>query len=115
MTDILNAETIKQIVTSSSQAAAKAAVREFVSDHNNLMPPAAKVEIPQSIKLAGGVITALMTAGVIASCFWIVTTLNELQLTVREISTRQITDTTGKEIDELKRRVTVLEQRKQVQ
>ena len=49
MTDVLNAETIKQIVTSSSQAAAKAAVREFVSDHNNLMPPAAKVEIPQSI------------------------------------------------------------------
>lgn len=113
MTDILNAETIKQVVTSSSQAAAKEAVRTFVQDYPHLNAPPAKVEIPHSIKLAGGVITALMTAGVIASCFWIVTTLNELQLTVREISTRQITDTTGKEIDELKRRVTVLEQGRQ--
>lgn len=111
MTDSLNTEQIRSIVDASGKAAARAAVREFVNDHSSLIPTAAKVEIPPSIKLAGGVITALMTAGVIASCFWIVTTLNELQLTVREISTRQITDTTGKEIDELKRRVTALERR----
>ena len=113
MTDALNTEQIRSIVDASGKAAARAAVREFVNDHSNLTVPA-KVEIPPSIKLAGGVITALMTAGVIASCFWIVTTLNELQLTVREISTRQITDTTGKEIDELKLRVTTLERRRQL-
>lgn len=99
MTDILNAETIKQIVTSSSQAAAKEAVRTFVQDYPHLNAPPAKVEIPHSIKLAGGVVTALMTAAVIACCFWIVTTLNELQLTVRDISTRQQTDTSAKRLD----------------
>lgn len=114
MTDPLTQETIRQILDPMAEAAAQAAVRTFVNQNPNYGAPPPKVEIPHSIKLAGGVVTALMTAAVIACCFWIVTTLNELQLTVREISTRQITDTTGKEIDELKRRVTLLEQRKQV-
>lgn len=107
-----NAEQVRAIVEPTAKAAASAAIRDFVNQHPHFAPPSPKVEIPPTIKWAGIIISALMTAAVIGSCFWVVTTLNELQLTVREISTRQITDTTGKEIDELKRRVTVLEQQK---
>lgn len=109
--DPINTEQIREIAQAFSESAAQAAVRKLVQEYPHFAQPAAKVEIPPSMKLAGGIITALLTAAVIASCFWIVTTLNELQLTVREISTRQITDTTGKEIDELKVRVTALERK----
>lgn len=115
MTDVLNAETIKQIVVSSSQAAAKEAVRTFVQDYPHLgAPPPSppKAEIPAPIKWAGIIIAALMTFSVAGMAAWVVTTLSELQLTVREISTRQQTDTTQKDIDDLKSRVGVLEQGK---
>jgi hypothetical protein len=47
-----------------------------------------KVEIPAQLKWAAAIVTALMTAGVIGLCFWIVTTLSEVQLAVREVNTQ---------------------------
>lgn len=94
-----DAEQIHAIVEASGKAAASAALREFVSQHPHFAPPAPKPEIPAPLKWAGAAVLALMTAAVIALSFWVVSTLNELQLTVREISTRQQTDTTGKRLD----------------
>ena len=47
-----------------------------------------KVEIPTALKVAASVLLALMTAAVIGLCFWIVTTLSEVQLAVREVNTQ---------------------------
>jgi hypothetical protein len=106
MTDVLNAETIKQIVTSSSEAAAIAAVRKFVQDH----PPAPQpAEIPAPLKWAAAIASALLTAGVTGACFWGVSTLNDLQLTVTRIDERQQRDTTIQDIEKLDARVAALE------
>lgn len=120
--DPLNTEQVKQIVAASGEAAAAAAIRKFVNEHPNFGPPPPlppKVEIPPMLKLAGGIITALMTAGIIALSLWVVSTLNELQLTVREISTQLRTDTTVKRLDAVEEanaqqsdRITALEQGK---
>lgn len=94
-----NAEQIHAIVEASGKAAASAALREFVNQHPHFAPPAPKAEIPAPLKWAGAAVLALMTAAVIALSFWVVSTLNELQLTVARIDTRQQTDTTGKRLD----------------
>lgn len=112
MTDLSNAETIRAIVEPSAKAAASAAIRDFVNQHPHFAPPTPKAEIPAPIKWAGAIIAAVMTAAVIALSVWVVSTLNELQLTVREISTLQKTDTSKAEINDLKSRVAVLEQGK---
>lgn len=99
MSDFANAETVRAIVEPTAKAAASAAIREFVQTHPHWQAPAPKAEIPAPLKIAAGVVTALMTAAVIALSFWVVSTLNELQLTVARIDTRQQTDTTGKRLD----------------
>ena len=47
-----------------------------------------KVEIPAPLKWVAAILAALMTAGVIGLCFWMVSTLGEVQLAVREMSTQ---------------------------
>ena len=108
-----NSEQVRAIADQVGLAAASAAIREFVQTHPHFAAPAPKAEIPAPLKWGAGIIAALMTAAVIAMSLWVVSTLNDLQLTVREISTRQQTDTTGKEIDDLKARVVILEQERQ--
>lgn len=51
--------------------------------------PQAKVEIPAPMKWAAGIISAVMTAGVIALCLWLVTTVNTMQQTLVRIDERQ--------------------------
>lgn len=108
-----NTEQVRAIAEQVGSAAAGAAIREFVQTYPHFAPPPPKSEIPAPLKWGGGIIAALMTAAVIAMSLWVVSTLNDLQLTVREISTRQQTDTTGKEIEDLKARVALLEQERQ--
>lgn len=70
-----------------------------------------KVEIPAPIKWAAAIVAALMTAGVIGLCFWMVTTLSEVQLAVKEVNTqlsaRGAVDT---RFNALEQRVSSLEQ-----
>lgn len=99
MSDFANAETVRAIVEPTAKAAASAAIREFVQTHPHWQAPAPKAEIPAPLKWAGAAVLALMTAAVIALSFWVVSTLNELQLTVARIDTRQQTDTTTKRLD----------------
>ncbi len=108
-----NSEQVRAIADQVGLAAASAAIREFVQTHPHFGSPAPKAEIPAPLKWAAIIASAVMTAAVTGACYWGVSTLNELQLTVREISTRQQTDTTGKEIDDLKARVVILEQERQ--
>jgi hypothetical protein len=118
MTDFANAETVRAIVEPTAKAAASAAIRDFVSQHPHFAPPP-KAEIPAPLKWAGIIAAAVMTLSVTGMAAWMVTTLNELQLTVREISTRLQTDTTVKRLDAVEEanakqaeRITALEQGK---
>lgn len=49
----------------------------------------AKVEIPAPMKWAAGIISAVMTAGVVALFLWLVTTVNAMQQTLVRIDERQ--------------------------
>jgi len=50
-------------------------------------PP--KPEIPAPLKWAAGIIASLMALGIGAMVLWLVSTLNEMQLTVARIDERQ--------------------------
>lgn len=107
---LANAEQVRAIVEPTAQAAASAAIREFVSSHPHFAPPPAKAEIPPPLKWAAIIISGIMAFVATASIGWGVKTLNDLQLTVARIDERQQQDTTRGDIIELKQRVSVLEQ-----
>ncbi|GGO95060.1 hypothetical protein [Stakelama pacifica] len=74
-------------------------------------PPPSKAEIPPILKVAGGIVTALMTAAIIGVCFWIITTLSDMKDTVARMDERLAltSNNTGQRIDQIDRRVTQLE------
>jgi hypothetical protein len=120
MTSIGDEAQMQAIADRIGKASAAIAIREFVQTHPHFETSAPKPEIPAPLKWAGVIVAGLMSAAVIAMSFWVVSTLNELQLTVREISTRQQTDTTSKRLDAVEQtnaqqteRITALEQGKQ--
>lgn len=94
-----NSEQVRAIADQVGLAAASAAIREFVSQHPHFAPPPPKPEIPAPIKWAAIIISGLLTVGVSGACFWVVTTLDQLQDTVARIDERQLQDTTGKRLD----------------
>lgn len=99
MTSLGDEAQLQQIADRIGKASASIAIREFVQTHPHFEAPPPKAEIPAPLKWAGIIAAAVMTLSVTGMAAWMVTTLNELQLTVREISTRQQTDTTGKRLD----------------
>lgn len=73
-----------------------------------------KVEIPAVFKVTGSVLLALLTAGIIGMAVWIVGTLSEVQLAVREVNTQlSAKGAIEQRFSEIDRRVTVLEQHKE--
>jgi hypothetical protein len=92
---------------------ADAAVAKFAQMYGQPTEPQ-KMEIPAGLKLAGGVVTALITAAVISLCFWMVTTLSDLQQTVTRIDERQqlTGGATAQRLDKIEERLTQLEQSK---
>lgn len=51
--------------------------------------PEPKVDIPAPMKWAAGIISALMTAGIIGIFMWLVTSVNDMQQTLVRIDERQ--------------------------
>src|SRR5690349_21822464 len=91
-----------------AETIADTAIVKFTSQHPVEGKPA---EIPPPLKWAAGILAALFTMGVSAFCFWMVTTLNEMQITVARIDERQQSqgsDSTGK-FTEIDRRLSTLE------
>lgn len=83
-----------------------------IAKYNTAHPrEAVKAEIPTPLKWAAGIISALFTMGVGAFCLWMVTTLNDMQITVARIDERQQSqsgDNDGK-FTEIDRRISQLE------
>lgn len=102
-----DAAQIRMIGEQIGAVVAEVAIDKYARSHPETVT---KVEIPAPIKWAAAILSAIMTACAVAMAIWMVSTLNDLQLTVTRIDERQQRDTTGKEISELKARVTALEQ-----
>jgi len=87
---------------------AEAAIVKFTTEHPQTPQ---KAEIPPPLKWAGGIAAAVFAALIGAFCLWMVTTLNEMQITVARIDERQqsqAADQTGK-FQEIDRRISTLE------
>lgn len=104
-----NSEQVRAIADQVGLAAASAAIREFVQTHPHFAATAPKHETPTYVKWGAGIGATLVAASIL----WMANTLNQLQITVARIDERQLQDTTGKEIDDLKARVVILEQERQ--
>lgn len=89
MSDLANTEQTRVV----AEAVARAAIKEFVREH----PEFKKAEIPAPLKWAAGIIAALLTAGVAGMFFWLVTTVNDVQLTLARMDERQQSGEAGYE------------------
>jgi len=76
-----DSEQIRAIVEQVAEISADRAIAKHNEDH-------VKVEIPAPLKWASAIIAALFTAGVAGFCFWLVTTLNDMQIAVSTITTQ---------------------------
>jgi hypothetical protein len=66
------------------KVAAQLAVEEFVQKH----PELRKAEIPPPLKWAGGILAALLATGVGGTAVWLMTTVNEMQVTLARMDER---------------------------
>ena len=86
--------TLAQLRVMATQAA-EIALSKMMATLPIALPKDEKVEIPAMMKWAGGIITALVTAGVIALCFWLVSSVNDMQQTLARMDERQKAQTEG--------------------
>jgi hypothetical protein len=102
MTDSGNAAQTRII----AEQVAEAAVVKFAAEHPEFRQP----KVPEMLKWAGGVIGALLTAGIMALAFWLVTSVSDMQTTLVRLDER-IGSGAVKDarFDDLERRVTSLE------
>lgn len=103
-----NAAQIRAVADQVGKAAAKSAVEEFVANHPELKKP----DIPGPLKWAAGIISALLAMGVGGTVVWLMTTVNEMQVTIARIDERMANQSVaqGGQYEEINRRLTRLEQ-----
>lgn len=103
-----DAAQIRKIVDQSGEAAASLAVAKYAAEHP---VPQTKPEIPGPLKWAAGIISALLAMGVGGSVVWLMTTVNEMQVTVARIDERLSSADRAQTSrdDEINRRLTRLE------
>jgi hypothetical protein len=88
-----------------AEQVARAAYGVWSTEH----PP--KSDMPAPLKWAAAIISAVMAAGAVAMCIWVVSTLSDLQQTVTRIDERQklVGDSGDRRFTEIERRVVALE------
>lgn len=107
MTDLGNAEQVRMV----AQQVAEAAFYKFEREH----PVKTEATIPAPLKWAGTIIAALFTAGIATLSFWLVTTVSGMQVTLARVEERLASGTVkDARFDDLERRVTRLEEAKEV-
>ena len=100
----------RAIVDQAAKAGASLAVTEFVASHPELLVP--KPEIPAPLKWAGGIAAALLATGVGGTAVWLMTTVNQMQVTLARMDERMSGNDTaqGDRDDDQDRRISRLEQ-----
>lgn len=98
----------RAIVDQAAKASASLAVTEFVAQH----PEYRKAEIPAPLKWAGGITAALLATGVGGTAVWLMTTVNEMQVTLARMDERMSGSGAAQvdRDDDQDRRITRLEQ-----
>ena len=93
-----------------AKASAALAVTEFVAQHPEIIRP--KAEIPPPLKWAGGILAALLATGVGGTAIWLMTTVNEMQVTLARMDERMSGNDTAQTArdDDQDRRIGRLEQ-----
>jgi hypothetical protein len=89
---------------------AAATVQKWNQEHPQQRQPLPKAEVPAPLKWAAIVISAVMSAVVVGVCFWVITTLSNLQITVARMDERQQRDMTPSRLDKIEERLMRLEQ-----
>lgn len=86
---------------------ADAAIHRFASQH----PEVRRYEIPPPLKWAATIIAALLATGVGGTAVWLMTTVNEMQVTLARMDERMANSTTSQDsrFDEINRRLARLE------
>jgi hypothetical protein len=74
----------RRIVEPAAEAAAELAVARFAAQH----PELHKTEIPAPLKWAAGILAALMATGVGGTAVWLMTTVNQMQVTLARMDER---------------------------
>lgn len=92
---------------------ADAVIERFVSQHPELRQATVVTEIPPPLKWAGIIGGAVMTAAATAGLFWIVSSVNSMQVTLARMDERMAAYTSTQETRyvDLERRVTKIENR----
>lgn len=99
----------RAIVDQAAKATAELAIAQFAANHPELRKP----EIPGPLKWAGGIVAALLATGVGGTAVWLMTTVNEMQVTLARMDERMESSSTAQDsrFDEINRRLMRLEQR----
>jgi hypothetical protein len=58
-------------------------------------PATPKPEVPAALKLAGGIVAAIMTMGSLALAVWLISTVNSMQVTLARMDERQVMNAQG--------------------
>ena len=93
-----------------AKSAATVAVAQFIADNPGYQT---KAEVPAPLKWAAVIVSALLTLGIGGTATWLVTTVNEMQVTLARMDERQQSsaDTQDGRFDDLERRIGRLEER----
>lgn len=90
--DVGNTAQIRAVAEQVGEASADIAIRRFIERHGlNEVRPAVEPEakMPSPLKWAGIIAAAVMTACATGFFYWMATTINEVQMTMIRIDTRQ--------------------------
>jgi hypothetical protein len=92
-----------------AEQVADTAISRFVARH----PEVTQAEIPAPLKWASGIIAALLVIAVAGTATWLVSTVSEMMVTLARVDERMGNQETSRaaEIDEVKRRLTIVESR----
>lgn len=92
---------------------ADAAIAKFAQEFPDKLkaPEPVKSEIPAPLKWSAAIISVLMTTGVAALVFWLVSSVGEMQVTLGRMDERMQQDVTGQRVTENQRRIEKIEER----
>jgi hypothetical protein len=100
----------RKVAEQVGEAAATIAVHKLIAEHPDVFR--SKPEIPAPLKWAGGITAALLATGVGGTAVWLMTTVNEMQVTLARMDERMSGSgaAQGDRDDDQDRRITRLEQ-----
>jgi len=105
-TEPLTDDMVKQVAS----AAGTAAIAGFIAQHPEFASKQ-KVEMPAPLKWASGVIASLFVMGASGLAFWLVGTVNDMQVTLARVDERTTNQSEqgNKQLDDLQKRMSALE------